>query len=95
MEWWREARFGMFIHWGVYAIPGGVYKVEEQRLGGTEWIMNQMKISVNEYMQFAKQFNPVKFDANAWVKIAKEAGMKYIVFTAKHHDGFTMFKTQL
>lgn len=57
--------------------------------------MNQMKISVNEYMQFAKQFNPVKFDANALVKIAKEAGMKYIVFTTKHHDCFAMFKTQL
>lgn len=94
MEWWREARFGMFIHWGLYAFPGGVYKGEEQRRGGTEWIMNRMKIPVKEYMQFAKQFNPVKFDANAWVKIAKDAGMKYIVITAKHHDGFAMYKTE-
>ncbi len=94
MEWWREARFGMFIHWGVYAVPAGVYKGHEQRRGPAEWIMNRMKIPVADYKQFAKQFNPVKFDADAWVKMAKDAGMKYIVITAKHHDGFAMFKTE-
>jgi alpha-L-fucosidase len=93
MEWWREARFGMFIHWGVYAVPGGVYKGFEQKRGGAEWIMNRMKIPVTEYQAYAKQFNPVKYDANAWVKMAKNAGMKYIVITAKHHDGFAMFKS--
>jgi alpha-L-fucosidase len=94
MQWWREARFGMFIHWGVYSVPGGVYKGFEQNRGGAEWIMNRMKIPVKEYQAYAKQFNPVKFDANAWVKIAKDAGMKYIVITAKHHDGFAMFETK-
>lgn len=94
MEWWREARFGMFIHWGVYAVPGGVLEKNEQRRGGTEWFMNRMKVSVNDYQQYAKEFNPLKFDANIWVKMAKNAGMKYIVITAKHHDGFAMFKTE-
>ncbi|HEY4787321.1 MAG TPA: alpha-L-fucosidase, partial [Bacteroidales bacterium] len=93
MQWWREARFGMFIHWGVYSVPAGVYKGHEMKRGGAEWIMNRMKIPVAEYQQYAKEFNPVKYDADAWVKMAKEAGMKYIVITAKHHDGFAMFKT--
>jgi alpha-L-fucosidase len=93
MEWWREARFGMFIHWGVYAVPAGVYKGHPMTKGGGEWIMNRSKIPVAEYQQYAKQFNPVKYNAEAWVKAAKEAGMKYIVITAKHHDGFAMFKT--
>jgi alpha-L-fucosidase len=94
MTWWREARFGMFIHWGVYSVPGGVYKGYDQKRGGTEWIMNRMKIPVAEYQAYAKEFNPVKFDAEAWVKTAKDAGMKYIVITTKHHDGFAMFKSK-
>src|SRR5262245_56888685 len=92
MEWWRDARFGMFIHWGVYAVPAGTYNGHQiNRIG--EWIMNRGKIPVAEYQQFAKSFNPVKYDPDAWVKLAKEAGMKYIVITAKHHDGFALFKT--
>ncbi|WP_143304751.1 alpha-L-fucosidase [Chitinophaga vietnamensis] len=92
MKWWREARFGMFIHWGDYAVLAGSYKGHQVGRGG-EWIMNRAKIPVAEYQQYAKQFNPVKYDAEAWVKTAKDAGMKYIVITAKHHDGFAMFKS--
>lgn len=92
MKWWREARFGMFIHWGDYAQWAGVYKGHEVGHGG-EWIMNRAKIPVAEYQQYARQFNPVKYDPDAWVRMAKEAGMKYIVITAKHHDGFAMFQS--
>jgi alpha-L-fucosidase len=93
MEWWREARFGMFIHWGVYAVPAGTYKGQRvNRIG--EWIMNRGKIPVADYQAFAKQFNPVKYDPDAWVRMAKDAGMKYIVITAKHHDGFALFDSK-
>lgn len=92
MEWWREARFGMFIHWGVYAVPAGVYNGRPVNRA-SEWIMNRAKIPVATYQQYAKQFNPVKYDPDAWVRMAKDAGMKYIVITAKHHDGFALFKT--
>ncbi len=93
MQWWREARFGMFIHWGVYSVPAGNYHGQPVK-GIGEWIMNKGKIPLPEYQQFAKGFNPVKFDADAWVKTAKDAGMKYIVITSKHHDGFAMFDTK-
>ena len=93
MAWWREARFGMFIHWGVYAVPAGTYKGQRiNRIG--EWIMNRGKIPVAEYQEFAKEFNPVKYDPEAWVKMAKDAGMKYIVITSKHHDGFALFDSK-
>jgi alpha-L-fucosidase len=93
MEWWREARFGMFIHWGVYAVPAGVYKGQKiNRIG--EWIMNRGKIPVSEYQVFAREFNPVKYDPDAWVRMARDAGMKYIVITAKHHDGFALFDSK-
>src|SRR5213075_166546 len=93
MKWWREARFGMFIHWGVYSVPAGTYKGQKiNRIG--EWIMNRGKIPVADYQQFAKEFNPVNYDPEAWVKLAKDAGIKYIVITSKHHDGFAMFKSQ-
>jgi alpha-L-fucosidase len=90
MAWWREARFGMFIHWGVYAVPAGEWQGQTKY---AEWIMEQAKIPVSRYQQFAKEFNPVKFNAEAWVKTAKDAGMKYIVITSKHHDGFCLWPT--
>jgi alpha-L-fucosidase len=93
MQWWREARFGMFIHWGPYAVLGGVYNGHQQKRGGAEWIMNRCKIPVAEYQKYASTFNPVKYDPEMWVKLAKESGMKYIIITAKHHDGFAMFKS--
>jgi alpha-L-fucosidase len=93
MKWWRESRFGMFIHWGVYSVPAGTYKGEQVK-GIGEWIMNRGKIPVAEYRAFAKEFNPVKFNADEWVRTAKEAGMKYIVITSKHHDGFAMFDSK-
>ena len=90
MRWWREARFGMFIHWGLYAVPAGEYRgLRSKEIG--EWIMSWANIPRAEYEPFARQFNPVKFDAAQWVRTAKDAGMKYLVITSKHHDGFAMF----
>lgn len=93
MAWWREARFGMFIHWGLYAIPAGVWK-GRCIPGIGEWIMYNARIPVREYEKLAERFNPIKFNAREWVRIARDAGMKYIVITAKHHDGFCMFDTR-
>lgn len=94
MAWWREARFGMFIHWGLYAVPAGEYKGQRSNRIG-EWIMEWANIPRRDYEQFATQFNPVKFDAAEWVRTAKDAGMKYIVITSKHHDGFSMFDSDV
>ena len=94
IAWWREAKFGMFIHWGLYALPAGVWKGKE--VGGYgEWIMWHEKIPVPEYQQLARQFNPIKFNADEWVKMAKQAGMKYMVITTKHHDGFAMYHSKV
>jgi alpha-L-fucosidase len=90
MKWFREAKFGLFIHWGLYAIPAGEWKGQPVA-GIGEWIMNRAKIPVGEYEQLAGQFNPVKFNAEEWVKMAEDAGQKYIVITSKHHDGFAMY----
>jgi alpha-L-fucosidase len=92
LAWWYEAKFGMFIHWGVYAVLAGSWN-GQQVPGLGEWIMHDAKISVADYAAVAQRFNPVSFDADAWVRIAKGAGMKYIVITSKHHDGFAMFRS--
>ena len=90
LAWFRDAKYGLFIHWGLYAIPAGEWNGKAIP-GLGEWIMNRAKISVAEYETLAAKFNPVKFDADAWVQLAQDAGMKYIVITSKHHDGFAMY----
>jgi alpha-L-fucosidase len=91
MEWWRDARFGLFIHWGIYSVPAGVWKGKRNY---AEWIRNDAQIPLKVYEKFVNQFDPVKFDAEKWVQMAKDAGMKYIVITSKHHDGFCMFNSK-
>ncbi len=93
MAWWREAKFGLFIHWGLYSVPAGIYDGKPVGSIG-EWIMSNAHIPVDVYAKYAKQFNPVKFNAERWVLMAKNAGMKYIVITSKHHDGFAMFHSK-
>jgi alpha-L-fucosidase len=94
LKWFREAKYGLFIHWGLYAVPAGQWKGRAIP-GLGEWIMNRAPIPVAEYETLAKQFNPVKFDADAWVRLAKDAGMRYIVITSKHHDGFAMYHSKV
>jgi len=93
MGWWREAKFGMFIHWGIYAVPAGSYEGKPVS-GYGEWIMKNGKIPVATYRAFAKSFNPVKYDPKSWAALAKEAGMRYMVITSKHHDGFALFPSE-
>jgi alpha-L-fucosidase len=93
LRWFREAKFGLFIHWGLYAIPAGEWKGRTVP-GIGEWIMNRAKIPVREYEALAAQWNPVRFDANAWAQLAQDAGMKYVVITSKHHDGFALFDSK-
>ena len=88
MAWFREARFGMFIHWGVYSVPAGEWNGQTNY---GEWFLEETKMPVSQYEKFADQFNPVQFNADAWVKMAKDAGMKYLVITSKHHDGFGLW----
>ena len=84
LEHFQDIRFGMFIHWGLYSI-----------LARQEWIMHVESIPVAEYEKLVPQFNPVKFNADEWVSIAADAGQKYMVITSRHHDGFSMYDTQL
>src|SRR5512146_1476386 len=91
-EWFRHDKFGMFIHWGIYSVPAGEWKGGKDH---AEWIMLTGKIPSAEYEKFATGFNPVKFDATQWVQLAKDAGMKYLVITSKHHDGFCMYDSKL
>lgn len=92
LAWWREAKFGLFIHWGTYSAYAGEYK-DKKDYG--EWIMNNAKIPVAEYRAHAVNFNPVDYDPVAWVRAAKAAGMRYIVITAKHHEGFALYPSDV
>jgi len=94
MAWWREAKFGMFIHWGVYSLPAGLWNGTNVP-GVGEWIMSHAKIPMAEYQKLPAHFDPEKFNADEWVAAAKNAGMKYIIITAKHHDGFAMFHSRV
>ena len=94
-QWFRDAKFGMMIHWGLYSLLGGEWK--GQRMGGyiAEWAQQYFRIPLKEYGKLCNAFDPVFFDAEEWVRLARDAGMKYIVFTSKHHDGFAMFKSDV
>ena len=93
-EFYKKAKFGMFIHWGLYSIPAGEWKGKRTDKPG-EWLMTYNRIPIKEYEQLATVFNPIYFDAEEWVKLAKEAGMEYIVFTSKHQEGFAMYKSDV
>ena len=92
LDWFLQAKYGAIIHWGLYAIPGGIWQNERAPHGG-EWIMKNWRqgIPLKDYRQLQQQFNPVHFDAEAYVRFLKDCGFRYLVFTAKHHDGFAMF----
>jgi len=92
--WWREAKFGMFIHWGLYAVPADSTDLQAKK-GAGEWYMFNKQVQVKDYEKLAGQFNPVKFDARTWIKTAKQTGMKYLIITTKHHDGFCLYDTRL
>ena len=96
MDWFKEAKFGLFIHWGPYSLIEGEWNGKQVKVGSNaEWAMKFLKIPVKEYREIAAGMNPVKFDAREWVRLAKETGMKYLVITAKHHDGFAMYKSEV
>lgn len=94
LQQWQDAKFGLFIHWGVYSVPAGVHAGKEIPYS-SEWIMRRADISKADYRQYAEQFNPQDYDPAEWVALAKQTGMKYIVVTAKHHDGFALFNSKV
>lgn len=93
-EWFKQAKFGMMIHWGLYSLPAGEWRGERMEDIG-EWAQQYFRIPNEEYHKLAGIFNPILFDAEEWVKLAKDAGMEYIVFTSKHHEGFAMYHSKV
>ncbi len=93
-EWFKQAKFGMMIHWGLYSLPAGEWRGERMEDIG-EWCQQYFRIPNSEYHKLADIFNPIYFDADEWVKLAKDAGMQYIVFTSKHHEGFAMYHSKV
>lgn len=91
-EWWTSARFGLFIHWGFYAVPAGEYRARHVA-GASEWLMHSEHIPIAEYKTFAAGFTAEHYDAGEWVRLAQETGMGYVGIGAKHHDGFALFST--
>lgn len=96
MQWFTDAKFGMFIHWGPYSVFEGEWNGRQVPVGeNAEWIMQKLQIPAEEYRKVAATFNPVKFDAEKWTDLAHKAGMKYLVITSKHHDGFAMYDSEV
>ena len=89
MQWFRDAKFGMFIHWGLYSQLAGEWQ-DQSITGGAEWIQNYLQIPSSQYSPLAKTWNPSKYNAREWVRLMKAAGIKYICITTKHHDGFCL-----
>jgi alpha-L-fucosidase len=94
-EWFKQAKFGMMMHWGLYSLLGGEYRGENGKAAYAEWVQSQFSIPIKEYEQLAKAFNPIYFDADAYIKLAKACGMEYFVLVTKHHDGFAMFRSKV
>ena len=93
IDYFKNAKFGLMIHWGLYSVLAGEWNGKRTGYIG-EWIMSKFNIPIKEYEKYANAFNPICFDAEEWVLLAKNAGMKYIVITAKHHEGFSMFRSE-
>jgi len=93
-EWFKQAKFGMMVHWGLYALPAGEWKGRRMPFIG-EWAQSYFRIPNAEYGRLAAAFNPILFDADAWVQLARDAGMQYLVVTSKHHDGFAMYRSRV
>lgn len=94
IQWFKDAKFGLFIHWGLYSKLGGAYNGKNY-YGSGEWIMNQAKIPAADYAKIAREFDPVDFNADAWAQFAQDIGARYMVITAKHHEGFSMYDSKI
>ncbi len=93
-DWFERDRFGMFVHWGLYSVPAGLWKGARIRHPYAEWLQASEHIPRGEYRALAKRFNPARFDADTWMRTVRDAGMNYFVITAKHHDGFALWPSR-